>query len=154
MSLPIAAPAEALGLEVLPEALVERGPRRAAGVLLVAPQVQLALEEFIALLAAESGVLCKTKGEEVSGRARHPLPWGFHPTLAAPTQLPSSPCPGCSGAQRSQDRPDHAGGPHLGIVETLSNFRLLPASLAVTVDSRRPCLGVEKEARPCALFMN
>lgn len=98
MSLPIAAPAEALGLEVLPEALVEWGPSRAAGILLVAPQVQLALEELIALLAAESGVLCKTKGKEVSGRARYPAldPQGTHcpgasipPWLLLPSFLPA-----------------------------------------------------------------
>jgi hypothetical protein len=33
-------------------------------------------------------------------------------------------------------------------VETLSKVRLLPASLAATVDSRRPCLRAEKEVRP------
>lgn len=66
MGLPITAPTEALRFEVLPKALVERGPRRAAGILLVAPQIQLALEELITVLTAEGGVLCKTKGGEVS----------------------------------------------------------------------------------------
>lgn len=72
MRLPIAGPTKALRLELLPEALEERAPGRVACILLVAPQVQPALEEFVTLITAERGVLCKTEGKEVGKRARHP----------------------------------------------------------------------------------
>lgn len=50
--------AEPLRLELVAQALIERGPHGAARVLLVAPQVRLGLEELVAGVTAERGLLC------------------------------------------------------------------------------------------------
>lgn len=95
VSMPVAGPnAEALGLKLVPQALVQRSPRGAARILLVAPQVQLALEELITFVTAERGLLCKTENGEVGGE-RGPAQAHGAPAiaLASSAWLPSaSPC--------------------------------------------------------------
>lgn len=61
IDLPIA---ESLLLDVLAQALVE-GAHGAAGVLLVPPQVQLGLEELVAVLAAKRGLFCNRHTDEL-----------------------------------------------------------------------------------------
>lgn len=58
MGLLTAPAAEPLRLELLAQALIERGPHGAACILPVAPQVQLGLEELVTGVTAERGLLC------------------------------------------------------------------------------------------------
>lgn len=158
--LPVAGRAEALRLEVLPQALIEWGPCRAARILLVAPQVQLALEELITLVAAERGVLCKTEGKAVCKRARRPPlgaqgtpetqptpttspgllpPWLLLPVSSQPSWLPK----GCRG-RRSEGPCWRRPSPRRGDPEPRQAPPCIPSSHC---DSRRPCVRVEKEAK-------
>lgn len=125
-----------VGLPAAPaaQALEQRGPHRATRVLLVAPQVQLGLEELVAQLAAERGLLWKREGCAVGGaRGAYPAPAPSCPVIPAQDVKTSGTRVRVQGARGST-------GP------------LLRAGAAVGL--RRPRSGAEKAARPSALFMN